>query len=66
MKLQPCLEVLVITFSIIVWLSPPQAVHTSLTQPPAVQQEKLSSTNLYIRGLSRVCSDEDLVSLCKQ
>ena len=44
----------------------PQAVHPSLAQPPAIQQEKLSSTNLYIRGLSRVCSDEDLVTLCKQ
>ena len=47
-------------------LPPPQAVHPSLAQPPAIQQEKLSSTNLYIRGLSRVCSDEDLVTLCKQ
>ncbi|XP_064401848.1 RNA-binding motif, single-stranded-interacting protein 2-like isoform X2 [Halichondria panicea] len=34
-------------------------------QPGMNGSETLSSTNLYIRGLSRVCSDEDLLQLCK-
>ena len=33
---------------------------------PRSQGDQLSSTNLYIRGLSQRCTDEDLVKMCHQ
>ena len=33
---------------------------------PRSQGDQLSSTNLYIRGLSQRCTDDDLVKMCHQ
>lgn len=50
--------------------SSPTQPASYMQQPTRSQQqhasEQLSSTNLYIRGLSQRCVDEDLVKMCQQ
>ena len=44
----------------------PSATYTSHVQQTIQPGEKLSKTNLYIRGLPSNTTDEDLVNMCKQ
>jgi len=47
---------------------PPNVDSRGVAVPPAgatPQQQRLSQTNLYIRGLSPDTTDKDLVSLCQ-
>jgi len=42
------------------------AGYSRQTQGGFIDGDRLSTTNLYIRGLSKDCTDEDLVQRCKR
>lgn len=56
--------------AVVVFIALMSLPQSYMQQPTRSQQqhasEQLSSTNLYIRGLSQRCVDEDLVKMCQQ